>query len=175
MIAYEGINISYFSLFKILFSFLIFLLVFYTIIFDNFIIKNDIRKINDIDEVIRSSSAGINPSVKKVLSMIGAAVGLTSSVVTIHQYVKQEMTGYNKALEAKTKELEEANIVNAVQKQKLEFYKSHKLIIDDNLNRLEFIKVESERLISEKDRLLMRLFFVKDSFEQNNIKNRINS
>ena len=70
MIAYEGINISYFSLFKILFSFLIFLLVFYTIIFDNFIIKNDMRKINDIDEVIRSSSAGINPSVKKVLSMI---------------------------------------------------------------------------------------------------------
>ena len=175
MIAYKGINISYFSLFKILFSFLIFLLVFYTIIFDNFIIKNDMRKINDIDEVIRSSSAGINPSVKKVLSMIGAAVGLTSSVVTIHQYVKQEMTGYNKALEAKTKELEEANIVNAVQKQKLEFYKSHKLIIDDNLNRLDFIKVESERLISEKDRLLMRLCFVKDSFEQNNIKNRINS
>ena len=57
----------------------------------------------------------------------------------------------------------------------MEFYKSHKLIIDDNLNRLDFIKVESERLISEKDRLLMRLCFVKDSFEQNNIKNRINS
>ena len=124
-ISYLGINISYLSLLKIIFS--IFIIVIYITAMENFVLKNYIRQNNDGIEMKKSRSSGIAHSVKNLITSITAAVGLTSSVVTIHQYVKNEMIGYNKMVEVRSKELEEENCrKNAVNSKELEYLKDHK-------------------------------------------------
>ena len=123
-ISYLGINISYLSLLKIIFSIFIIVIVIYITAMENFVLKNYIRQNNDGIEMKKSSSSGIAHSVKNLITSITATVGLTSSVVTIHQYVKNEMIGYNKMLEVRSKELEEENCrKNAVNSKELEYLK----------------------------------------------------
>ena len=171
-ISYLGINISYLSLLKIIFS--IFIIVIYITAMENFVLKNYIRQNNDGIEMKKSSSSGIAHSVKNLITSITAAVGLTSSVVTIHQYVKNEMIGYNKMLEVRSKELEEENCrKNAVNSKELEYLKDHKKKFEVQFNKLDKLKSDSEKLIIDKERLEQQLLFAKDPLEQMRIKNKI--
>ena len=173
-ISYLGINISYLSLLKIIFSIFIIVIVIYITAMENFVLKNYIRQNNDGIEMKKSSSSGIAHSVKNLITSITAAVGLTSSVVTIHQYVKNEMIGYNKMLEVRSKELEEENCrKNAVNSKELEYLRDHKKKIEVQFNKLDKLKSDSEKLIIDKERLEQQLLFAKDPLEQMRIKNKI--
>ena len=173
-ISYLGINISYLSLLKIIFSIFIIVIVIYITAMENFVLKNYIRQNNDGIEMKKSSSSGIAHSVKNLITSITAAVGLTSSVVTIHQYVKNEMIGYNKMLEVRSKELEEENCrKNAVNSKELEYLKDHKKKFEVQFNKLDKLKSDSEKLIIDKERLEQQLLFAKDPLEQMRIKNKI--
>ena len=172
-ISYLGINISCLSLLKIIFSIFILLLVIYITTMEYFLLKNDIKQNNDNIEMRESSSSGISSSIKKLLTSITAGVGLTSSVITIHQYVKNEMIGYNKMLEAKTKELEEVNFKNATPSKELDYLRNHKKNFEEKFEKLDAVKTESEQLINEKERLEHQLNFAKDPLEQMRIKNKI--
>ena len=173
-ISYLGINISYLSLLKIIFSIFIIVIVIYITAMENFVLKNYIRQNNDGIEMKKSSSSGIAHSVKNLITSITAAVGLTSSVVTIHQYVKNEMIGYNKMLEVRSKELEEENCrKNAVNSKELEYLRDHKKKFEVQFNKLDKLKSDSEKLIIDKERLEQQLLFAKDPLEQMRIKNKI--
>ena len=173
-ISYLGINISYLSLLKIIFSIFIIVIVIYITAMENFVLKNYIRQNNDGIEMKKSSSSGIAHSVKNLITSITAAVGLTSAVVTIHQYVQNEMIGYNKMLEVRSKELEEENCrKNAVNSKELEYLRDHKKKFEVQFNKLDKLKSDSEKLIIDKERLEQQLLFAKDPLEQMRIKNKI--